>query len=269
MNMIRAGILQVAPVFGEKEANFSRAVRFFEGAGRLDLVVLPELFATGYRFVSGEEVARLAEPVPGGPTSVFLEDLARRTGGTVVAGVAERAGNAFYNAAAIFAPGGHVGTYRKVHLFDEEKLFFAPGDLGFPVWTLPWGRLGVMICYDWRFPEACRAMALAGADVVAQPSNLVYTDCPRVTPVRAFENRVHILVADRTGEDRRPGRDPLRFVGQSFMADPFGKVGALVGTGQEGLAFADLDLSRARDKRLTDRNDILADRRPDQYGGVA
>ncbi len=265
MSVIRAGILQVAPVFGEKEANHARAARLLDGAGRLDLVVLPELFATGYRFVSGDDLARLAEPVPGGPTSDFLAGLARSIRGTVVAGIAERAGNAFYNAAAVFSPDGHLGTYRKVHLFDEEKLFFTPGDRGFPVWTLPWGKLGVMICYDWRFPEACRAMALAGADVVAQPSNLVYTDCPRVTPVRAYENRVHILVADRTGEDRRPGREPLAFVGQSFVTDPFGKTVAAIGAGQEGLAIAELDLSLARKKRLTDRNDIFADRRPDQY----
>lgn len=265
MSAIRAGILQIAPVFGRKRDNLDRAERLLARAEGLDLLVLPELFATGYRFVSQEELEELAEPVPGGETSAFLEGLARRTGAVVVAGIAERSGGAFYNAAGVFGPRGHVGTYRKVHLFDEEKLFFAPGDKGFPVWEFPWGRLGVMICYDWRFPEACRAMALAGADVVAQPSNLVYTDCPRVTPVRAFENRIYILVADRTGSDDRPGRAPLVFVGQSFCADPFGVVTGAVPPGTEGLSVAGLDLARAREKGLTVRNDIFRDRRPDQY----
>lgn len=265
MSAIRAGILQIAPVFGRKRDNLGRAERLLAGAGRLDLLVLPELFATGYRFVSREELEGLAEPVPGGETSAFLEGLARRTGAVVVAGIAERSGDVFYNAAGVFDPRGHVGTYRKVHLFDEEKLFFAPGDKGFPVWTFPWGTLGVMICYDWRFPEACRAMALAGADVVAQPSNLVFRDSPRVTPVRAFENRVYILVSDRTGSDDRPGREPLVFAGQSFCADPFGGVAGAIPAGTEGMSVVELDLARAREKGLTPRNDLFQDRRPDQY----
>ena len=96
-----------------------------------DLIVLPELFASGYQFLSQEEVQRLAEAVPNGPTTSGLMDLARRRRMHIVAGVPERAGGYLYNSAVIVGPSGFVGCYRKTHLFYEETLYFSPGDSGF------------------------------------------------------------------------------------------------------------------------------------------
>lgn len=263
--MIRAGVLQYAPAFGEVRRNLETVAHWVERAGKLDLLVLPELFSTGYRFVSREEAAALAEPFPDGPACKAMARWAAALGGVVVGGFAERDGDRLCNSAAVFGPSGPIGLYRKVHLFAEETEIFAPGDRGFPVWGLPWGRLGVMVCYDWRFPEAARTLALAGADVIAHPSNLVHRQCPRVMPARAIENRVFTLTADRTGEDARPGKPALRFAGQSLGVAPSGEVLFLIPPGEEKLVALEIDPAAARDKSLNPQNDILQDRRPEQY----
>lgn len=263
--MIRAALLQYAPAFGHKRENLDRTAAFLARERHLDLLVLPELFATGYLFASAREADQAAEDLPNGETGRALADWARRLGGVVVGGLVERHAGRLYNSAAVFSPDGFLGVYRKVHLFGEETRCFAPGDRGFPVWETGRFRLGVMICYDWRFPEACRTLALAGAEIVAHPSNFVMQDAPRAMPVRALENRVFTITADRTGADRRPPRAPLVFAGQSLVAAPDGAVLATVPPGEERLAVVEIDPNRAREKRIGASNDAFADRRPEAY----
>jgi predicted amidohydrolase len=203
--------LQSDPTYLKTEQNLDQTEAMLDGVDA-DLVVLPELFASGYFFRSTEDVERVSEPVPDGPTVERLEAWARASGATFVAGLPERAADGTrYNSAVVVTPGGWMGTYRKVHLYYEEKRHFAPGDLGFPVFTVtdragsPY-RLGVMICFDWYFPESARALALAGADVVAHPANLVRPDCPRAMPIRALENHVFTATANRIGAETRSPR---------------------------------------------------------------
>jgi len=162
---IRVSCIQFAPEIGAVDANMAEASRLVraaaaEGSG---LIVLPELASTGYVFASQEEANSLAEPVPDGPTTRAWAALARELGIHIVAGIAERGGDVLYNAAVIVGPEGYIGTYRKAHLWDQENVYFAKGDLGFPVFDTAVGRVGVAICYDGWFPETFRQLALGGS----------------------------------------------------------------------------------------------------------
>ena len=243
-----------------------------------DLVVLPELFATGYFFDSTEQAHALSEPVPDGPTTRRLERWARETGATFVAGLAERAGTpgrpVHYNSAVVVTPRGWLGTYRKTHLYYEETDHFLPGDTGFPVWTVADRagrsyRLGVMVCFDWFFPESARTLAQGGADVVAHPSNLVLPHCPDAMPVRALENGVFTATANRTGSESN-GRETLTFIGRSRICSPRAEVLADAPRVGDAVLTAEIDPHEARDRRLNTYNHRDDDRRPALYtpGGV-
>ena len=261
---MKAGFFQFNTAFGKKQENFEK-VRRAVSVNTTDLLVLPEFFATGYQFISQEEVADLSEPVPQGETTEFLAGLSKERGIYIVAGLPERDGNIFYNSAVLTGPDGFIGLYRKTHLFFEENLFFTPGNSGFRVWDTKIGRIGIMVCFDWFFPESSRTLALRGAEVIAHPSNLVLPYCPQSMPVRCLENRVYAITANRTGREQRGDKPVLTFIGQSQITSPQGEILVRAGIDDELLGTADLDLSRARDKKLNDFNDLLKDRRPALY----
>lgn len=261
-------VVQTDPVFGDVAGNLDAAEAAIGGVDA-DLVVLPELFASGYVFESAAQARELAEPAPGGPTVRRLERIAREAGVTIVAGLPELAGGRVYNSAVVVAPTGWLGTYRKTHLFGEETLHFTPGDTGFRVWTVTNRRgrsfrLGVMICFDWYVPESARTLALAGADVVAHPSNLVLTDCPGAMPVRARENRVFTATANRIGTEAN-SRGAWTFIGQSRICGPRGDVLADAPADVQAVIRAEIEPRDARDKSVGGFNDVLADRRPEMY----
>ena len=260
----KVALYQNDPRFGEVARNLEAAQAALAGV-RADLLILPELFATGYQFDSAAEVRDLSEPVPGGPTTAALEALARSTGATVIAGLAERAPDGrIFNSAAIVYPSGFLVTYRKVHLFHEERIWFAPGDRLPPVIRTPQGlRVGVMICFDWRFPEVARHLALEGADVIAHPSNLVRPHCPDAMITRALENKVFTATANRVGEEARGGRPALRYIGRSQVVSPSGERLAALGTVEPGVIEVEVDPALARSKRVTGCEDLFAARRTD------
>ena len=265
---------------GAVAANLDRAealVASAEARGGADLYVLPELFASGYFFASTDEAHSLAEDVPTGETTRRLERWAAETGATFVAGVPERDATRreprLFNSAVVVTPRGHLGTYRKTHLFYEETLHFAPGDSGFRVWTVTDRagtsyRLGVMICFDWIFPESARALALAGADVIAHPSNLVLPYCPDAMPIRALENGVFTATANRIGTESN-GREGLTFIGRSRICGPGATVLADAPGDAEGVFTAEIDPREARSTRLNAYNDRVADRRPSFYADAS
>lgn len=265
--MARIGFVQSSPVFGDPGANRERLL---EQAGRLDadLIVLPELCHSGYVFRSPDELEQLAEPIPGGPTCQALLDLARRRGAVIVAGICERAGQRFFNSAAVLGPQGPIGVYRKIHLFKDEKLWFAPGDDPPPVLEAGGMRLGVMICFDWRFPEVSRVLALGGAEVIAHPSNLVMPYCQEVMRARCIENRVFAVTANRVGTDARPDGERESFTGQSQVVDPEGRVLVRAPADRTAETAVEVDLAEARRKQVNAQNDLLADRRPELYAAL-
>lgn len=258
----------MSPSYLDVASNLGKAHDLLTGV-EADLIVLPEFFTSGYFFNSTEDAASVAEEIPGGRTVEQLQQWATATGATLVAGLVERSGDMLYNSAAVVAPGGYVGTYRKTHLYYEEKTHFAPGDTGLRVFDLETRsgeayRLGVMICFDWFFPEAARTLALQGADIIAHPSNLVLPHCPQAMPIRALENRVFTVTANRTGTETN-GAEELTFIGQSLICDPGGEV--LLQTGPEGdaLGSVEIDAKKARKKSLNAHNDLFSDRRPAAY----
>jgi predicted amidohydrolase len=260
-------LLQTAPAFGAVRANLDAVEEAIRGL-RADLLVLPELFATGYSFRDRAELAALAEPYPEGPTIQRLLAWSEATGGVIVAGYPERAHGGIYNAAAVVAAGRPLGSYRKVHLFGFERETFDPGEGPFSVHEHAGLRVGTMICFDWMYPEAARALALAGADVIAHPSNLVLPGwCQQAMCVRALENHVFTVTANRHGTEERAPRPPLRFTGASRIASPLGTVLADGPAEGDVLLRVEVDVALARCKRIPSGNDLFAERRPDRYAG--
>jgi predicted amidohydrolase len=261
---MRVGFFQFAPMFGEVLRNLDKVVEALDRVDA-DLIVLPELFASGYQFVSQDEVIRLAEPVPDGPTTRRLIELAKHRRMVVVAGLPERAGDVCYNSAVVVGPSGFMGCYRKTHLFFEETLFFTPGDTGFQVWDIGPAKIGVMICFDWYYPEAARTLTLKGAEIICHPSNLVLPDCPNSMPIRCLENRVFAITCNRIGSEARGGKDPLVFIGNSEVVAPRGAILHRAPRDHEELRVVEIDPADARNKALTAYNDLLRDRRESLY----
>jgi predicted amidohydrolase len=267
---LRIIVAQTRPHFGEVERNVTEALRLVDlalerGGGRADLVILPELFHTGYVFTSRAEARALAEDPRKGPTALALAAFAKARRLLVVAGFCEKAGRVLHNSAIWVDKRGTRGVYRKVHLFDSEKHWFAPGRDPWPVFRCGPAKVGILICFDWRFPEAARSLALRGADVLAHPSNLVLPHCQESMRTRALENRVFAATANRVGEDLRPGGVRLAFTGRSQVVDPTGRVLWRAGSAAPAARLVALDLTLARDKRVTERNDLFSDRVPGLY----
>lgn len=265
---MKAGYVQFAPEYLAVEKNLQTAESLLTDADA-DLLVLPELFQSGYFFQSAEDLRSVAEPIPGGRSTQRLQEWAEGTGMTLVAGLAERAGEDVYNSAVLVRPDGSVELYRKVHLFYEETTLFTPGDLGFPVFeaTTRDGvsyTLGLMVCFDWYFPEAARSLAVQGADVIAHPSNLVLPHCPDAMPVRARENHVFTITANRYGTERKGGEE-LTFIGMSEVCACNGDILARAGREEEVVTTVTFDPTEARNRKINEMNDVLADRRPETY----
>ncbi len=260
---MRIALLQFAPAFGAVEPNLDTIREACAGL-RADLLVLPELCTTGYQFRDRGELAGLAQPADG-PATRVLAQVAGACGGHVVAGLAESTGDRIYNSAVLVGPGGLAGLYRKVHLFDEETRLFDPGDRGFPVFDASGVKVGMMVCFDWLFPEAARSLALAGAQIIAHPANLVLPHCQRAMVTRAVENRVFTATCNRVGREERVAGRPLVFTGGSRVVDPGGSILADGPVADQELLTVEIDPGEALDKRITTRNHVLADRRGGQY----
>jgi predicted amidohydrolase len=268
---MRVAVAQMEPKLGEKGRNLEACLaRLEEAAGAgVELLVLPECALPGYMFDSAEEAMPFAEEIPGASTEV-LEQACRRLGVHVVCGLLERDGDLLRNAAVLVGPDGLVGSYRKTHLpFLGVDRFTTPGD-ELPVFDTPLGRIGLEICYDLRFPEVTRTLALRGAEIVAHPTNFpmaakVQTEL--ITLARAAENRIYLLTANRVGKERWG-----EFCGWSQIVDPFGKRLAEAGETDEALLLADIDLEKARDKNYVIPGEyelyLFGDRRPDLYGAL-
>lgn len=262
--IMRAGFYQFNPLFGKKEKNLEKVVNALEGVDA-ELMVLPEFFATGYQFISMDEVAHLAEKVPGGETTETLAELSKKHGMYMVAGLPEKDGELFYNSAVMTGPEGFLGVYRKTHLFFEESLWFTPGNTGFKVFQSDIGAIGIMICFDWYFPEAMRALALQGAQVVAHPANLVLPHCPAAMPIRCLENRVYAVTANRTGTEQRKDGPPLAFIGMSQIVAPDSTIVARAPGSDTSIMVEEIDLEKALNKAINPYNDLFKDRRPENY----
>lgn len=270
---ITVASVQMAPEVGDKARNLARSLQCIEqAAGQgAQIVVLPELCNTGYVFRSRQEAFSLAEEIPDGESLQAWAGAARRLGVHIVAGMAERVGGRLYNAAVTVGPQGHLSTYRKLHLWGDEHLFFESGDLGLPVLHTELGRMASVICYDGWFPEVYRLLAVRGVDIVCMPTNWV--PMPGQLPGRpamantlamanAHSNSLNIVCANRIGVER--GQP---FIGQSLIvgADGWPLAGPASADSEEILC-ARINIRRSRLARhLNAFNDVIRDRRDDVY----
>jgi len=259
---MKVGFLQFNPVFGKKHQNFE-TVRELIKNNHADLITLPELFNTGYTFLNREELAQLAEPITGGETADFIFSLAQQMNCCLAYGFAEKEGRTFYNSMALVSPQGLIGLYRKAHLYFEEKKLFQPGNTGFKVFEYKEVKLGMLVCYDWIYPEAMRTLAVKGAQIILHAANLVMSYCPDAMITRALENRVFVITADRIGAERRGGKE-YTFIGKSQIVSPDGEI--IVSVKDEVcVKTVDIDPSAALNKEVNEFNDIMRDRRDDLY----
>ena len=260
---MRVGFYQFRPEHREVKLNLARMAAAL-GHARADLVVLPELAITGYLFESHDELARHAEEVPAGPTCRELSSLCRERNMNVVFGLAEKSGEDIFNSAVLIDRHGESHVYRKTHLFLDEKDIFAPGDTGFPVFEIDGVKVGMLVCFDYIFPESSRSLALAGAQLVCHPANLVLDYAQWMTLTRAAENRIFWILANRTGSET-VGDRTLSFTGRSQVVGPTGELLYRAAMDTEELPVIDINPAEALDKLATPRNHLLEDRRPDLY----
>lgn len=259
---MKIGFVQFSPFFGEKEKNLSAVENLLKNVSA-DLIVLPELFNTGYLFLNNDELSRLSEPLDSGVTHDFILSLCKKKRYAIAYGFAEKADDKIYNSVILMSPDGIIGHYRKTHLFFEEWFLFAPGNLPFQVYDFKGVKIGMLICFDYIYPEAMRTLALKGAQIVVLPANLVLHFCPDAMITRSVENRIYTVLADRTGSDVREAKK-LNFIGKSQIVAPTGKVLIRVGE-EECVKVVDIDPDIARDKKVTPHNDIFEQRREDLY----
>ena len=260
---MKAAFVQIDCKFKEKAHNIDNAITRIKTSWA-DLFVLPELFNTGYLFTSVEEVTALAEPIPDGETTRNLCEVVKNNQCFIVAGLAERDGEKLYNSAVLIGPAGYLATYRKIHLFDEEKRWFTPGNHAFKVHDIGIAKIGIMICFDWIFPESARSLAIQGADVICHPANLVLPYCQNAMVTRCLENGVFAITANRIGSETR-GSKTLTFTGMSQITANKGEILAQASKKKEEVTVVEFDPLFARAKQITQNNDLLADRRPSLY----
>lgn len=270
---MKIAVCQLSPKVGQKTENLARAREAIVAAASAGskIVVMPELANTGYSFRDFDELAENAENIYG-PTLTAWATLARELDIVLVGGFAELGNDgAVFNSAAMFDGSGLRAVYRKAHLWNFEKTMFTAGDTPPPVIDTAYGRLGLMICYDIEFPEWVRLASLAGAELLCCPANWpLYprpenerpADIVRVQASAAM-NRMFVALADRCGIDRDQD-----WVGGSVIVDADGYPQTTIALSVPGVHIAEVELSQARDKKVSELNDLFADRRPELYGEV-
>ena len=274
--IVKVAVVQPA-LGGTRSENVARVERLVREAARggANVVLVPELYEGPYFCkTESEEHFAQARAMSGHPGVEALAKLARELGIVMPASVFERDGPHYYNSIAMIdADGSVLGVYRKSHIPDgpgyEEKFYFRPGDTGFRSWRTRYGTIGVGICWDQWFPEAARAMVLAGADLLLYPTAIgsephdpgLDTRDPwrRVMIGHAVANATPVAAANRIGTE-----NGQRFYGSSFVADARGDLLADMGRDEEGVAIATIDLAAVRRYRAS--FGFFRDRRPDLYG---
>ncbi len=265
---MRLALVQTHPVLGNKAKNLKGMAKATESL-EADLFCFPELCTTGYAMAERDQILDLAEEPDRGEGLDFFRDLSERKNAAVVAGFPLRDGTRLFNASVLLRPGEEPVFYRKLHLFAREKQVFDAGDRPPPITDFRGWRLGMMICFDWVFPEVVRLMALEGVDLVLHPSNLVTPYCQKSMFARAVENAVYIATVNRVGAEAYADGPSLDFTGASQLMGHRGDLLLALPSGEVAAAVVDFDPKLARDKWLTDHNHLLNDRRVEFFGPLA
>ncbi|MCK4956881.1 MAG: beta-ureidopropionase [Candidatus Cloacimonetes bacterium] len=260
----RVGVAQFQPNLFEVDENLNKMNQLLKGI-KADLVVFPELATSGYVFGSKEEVRSVAEDAYTGKTALLFSRLAKANNCSYVVGFVELNDDKLYNSSMLINPDGKIFVYRKTHLFYEEKLFFEPGDSGLNVFEAKAGvKVGLMICFDWIFPEAARTLALKGAQIITHSANLVLPWCQQAMITRSLENRIFSITSNRTGEEINGDKKQF-FTGMSQILTTKGEIIHRMNQTEESIYITEIDPTLADDKTITEYNDAFGDRRLDFY----
>lgn len=269
--MYRIACVQMEPKLGEVEGNRRESARLIREAAShgAKLIVLPEAAAAGYMFRDRDEAMSMAEEVPSGPACTEWLVLCRELDVWLVAGMTEKEDGKVFNSAVFLSPSGYVGKFRKVHLWNDEKQIYGPGE-GFPVFETELGRIAIAICYDAWFPETFRSASLGGADVLVMPCNWVPVPhqpegivmANMMCQTGAHSNHMFVAAASRVGEER--GQP---FVGCSLVVGPDGwPLAGPAARNEPDIVYADIDPVGTRDERWGNPfNQPVNDRRTDVY----
>jgi len=260
---IKIGIVQFNPVRGNIDINIKRAFEIIEKHNKADIYIFPELFLSGYIFESIQEVKNLSIKQDDSRFNTILKFTEDRKI-AISGGYIENESGRFFNSAFFIGDGKFLLNYRKIHLFDEEKAFFTPSSSGFKVIEYKSTKFGLMICFDWVFPEAARTLTLKGAQVILHPANLVLPYCQDAMITRAIENKVYIVTANRVGVEKSKNK-VLKFTGHSQIVNPLGKRLVKFSKNKEMIKIIEIDPSISNNKFITPNNNLILDRRPDQY----
>ncbi|MCB5260797.1 MAG: beta-ureidopropionase [Candidatus Cloacimonetes bacterium] len=257
-------VLQYKPQFLKPDENFARLKDMIIQLDS-DLVVLPELALSGYVFTDKEELNQVAESIPGGSIFGAMRELSAKQNLSICYGFPEKDGDTYYNSSALVNPDGTYFVYRKIHLFFREKIFFSSGEDPFFVCPAKNGiKIGMMICFDWQFPESARSLALKGAQIICHPSNLVLPWCQDAMKIRSLENRVYSITSNRTGTEIN-GEQSEYFTGGSQILGTKGEILIRMNDTEEGIYSVEIDPALADNKQVTDFNNAFGDRRPSMY----
>ncbi len=261
---MKAGFLQFAPCLMDQNKTISNLETLFSQDFEADLLVLPELCNSGYNFPNREEAFACAETSDKSEFIDFLVSVAQKKNCFISSGFHEKDGDKLFNSSVLVGPKGLVGKYRKLHLFLNEKDIFEPGDLGLPVFETEIGKIGMLVCFDWIFPETWRILALKGAEIICHTSNLVLPGfAQKAVPVQALMNRVFAITANRIGTEGN-----LTFTGMSTIASPKGDVIYQAKPDQNELKVVEIDLAESHNKFMTPRNNVFEDRRVEFFDEI-
>jgi len=254
-------IIQFQPALAKPEENIRRLELLFDSVEGSRLIILPELSNSGYNFNGYKEAYQYSEVI--GRTGIFQDFLiarARSKNIFIVSGINEREGDKLYNTAILVGTMGIIGKYRKVHLFMNEKDIFQRGNTGFPVFDLGDFKIGIMICFDYLFPEPWRMMAQKGADLICHPSNLLTGNAHRCLPGLSLMNRIYIATSNRIGTE-----GDITFSGCSVFTDPTGRITEMASPDKTEIITTEIDTELSGNKMITARNHVFNDRMPDMY----
>ena len=285
--IVKLGLIQ-SGAGKDPEANLQRQIDLIrQAAGRgAQIICTPELFRSQY-FCQSEDHAyfALAEEIPDGPTTKALQKVAAECKAVLIGSLFERrAAGLYHNTAVIIdADGTYLGKYRKMHIPDDplyyEKFYFAPGDLGFRSWKTQSGSVGVLICWDQWYPEAARLTALQGAQILFYPTAIGWHPSEKaeygeaqhgawetIQRSHAVANGCYVAVVNRIGHEAPAGGEGIEFWGQSFVADPSGRIVAKASPDREEVLVVEIDLQRVEVTRT--HWPFFRDRRIDAYADL-
>jgi predicted amidohydrolase len=262
---MRVSLVQFRPKLFDIKFNVQKAINMVKNTEE-DLIIFPELAFTGYAYRDIKEIEETSETA--GNENAYsintFKTFANKYSKNIIFGFNEKHEGKYYNSSIFIKSDGSYSIYRKIHLFNREKLFFTPGNSGFFVEDFKGYKIGMAICFDWIFPESFRTLSILGADLIAHPSNLVMPYCQEANKIRSLENKIFIATSNRWGVEKNKDIK-YQFTGMSQITDPKGNIIERYEEERDIVKTFELKLEDSRNKNINDFNNIMEDRKKEFY----